>query len=86
MYEGNNDEVEKVDYIDRNVTLSPCYFQTLCRGHPTEFASYFHYCRSLRFDDKPDYAYLKRLFRNLFIREGLIHFLSPAIKLIISFC
>jgi casein kinase 1 len=44
--------------------------QTLCRGHPTEFASYFHYCRSLRFDDKPDYAYLKRLFRNLFIREG----------------
>ncbi|ESQ40253.1 hypothetical protein EUTSA_v10015880mg, partial [Eutrema salsugineum] len=30
----------------------------LCRGHPTEFASYFHYCRSLRFDDKPDYAYL----------------------------
>ncbi|CAN1837048.1 Casein kinase 1-like protein 2 [Linum perenne] len=42
----------------------------LCRGYPTEFASYFHYCRSLRFDDKPDYAYLKRLFRDLFIREG----------------
>lgn len=45
--------------------------QALCRGYPTEFASYFHYCRSLRFDDKPDYAYLKRLFRDLFIREGL---------------
>ncbi|KFK40308.1 hypothetical protein AALP_AA3G358100 [Arabis alpina] len=44
--------------------------ETLCRGYPTEFASYFHYCRSLRFDDKPDYGYLKRLFRNLFIREG----------------
>ncbi|CAK9179939.1 unnamed protein product [Ilex paraguariensis] len=42
----------------------------LCRGYPTEFASYFHYCRSLRFDDKPDYAYLKRIFRDLFIREG----------------
>ncbi|XP_051148621.1 casein kinase 1-like protein 12 [Andrographis paniculata] len=44
--------------------------EALCRGYPTEFASYFHYCRSLRFDDKPDYAYLKRLLRDLFIREG----------------
>ncbi|KAL8102604.1 hypothetical protein AgCh_027211 [Apium graveolens] len=44
--------------------------ESLCRGYPTEFASYFHYCRSLRFEDKPDYAYLKRIFRELFIREG----------------
>ncbi|OIW18726.1 hypothetical protein TanjilG_13478 [Lupinus angustifolius] len=44
--------------------------EALCRSYPTEFASYFHYCRSLRFDDKPDYAYLKRIFRDLFIREG----------------
>ncbi|KAK7381781.1 hypothetical protein VNO80_00328 [Phaseolus coccineus] len=44
--------------------------ESLCRGYPSEFASYFHYCRSLRFDDRPDYAYLKRLLRDLFIREG----------------
>lgn len=44
--------------------------QVLCKAYPSEFASYFHYCRSLRFDDKPDYAYLKRIFRDLFIREG----------------
>ncbi|XP_057797151.1 casein kinase 1-like protein 2 isoform X2 [Salvia miltiorrhiza] len=44
--------------------------ESLCRGYPTEFASYFHYCRSLRFEDKPDYSYLKRIFRDLFIREG----------------
>jgi casein kinase 1 len=44
--------------------------QALCKAYPSEFASYFHYCRSLRFDDKPDYAYLKRIFRDLFIREG----------------
>ncbi|KAG4961467.1 hypothetical protein AAZX31_13G329500 [Glycine max] len=44
--------------------------ESLCRSYPSEFASYFHYCRSLQFDDKPDYAYLKRLFRDLFIREG----------------
>ncbi|XP_062202596.1 uncharacterized protein LOC133904949 [Phragmites australis] len=44
--------------------------EALCRGYPTEFISYFHYCRSLRFEDVPDYQYLKRLFRDLFIREG----------------
>ncbi|CAH2069676.1 unnamed protein product [Thlaspi arvense] len=44
--------------------------ESLCRGYPSEFASYFHYCRSLRFDDKPDYGYLKRIYRDLFIREG----------------
>ena len=48
----------------------PQLLQALCRGYPTEFASYFHYCRSLRFEDAPDYQYLKRLFRDLFIREG----------------
>ncbi|KAJ2910509.1 serine/threonine protein kinase [Coemansia aciculifera] len=41
----------------------------LCRGFPTEFAVYLNYTRSLRFDDKPDYTYLKRLFRDLFVRS-----------------
>lgn len=44
--------------------------EVLCKSYPSEFTSYFHYCRSLRFEDKPDYSYLKRLFRDLFIREG----------------
>ncbi|CAL5436562.1 unnamed protein product [Camellia sinensis] len=44
--------------------------KVLCKSYPSEFISYFHYCRSLRFEDKPDYSYLKRLFRDLFIREG----------------
>jgi hypothetical protein len=35
-----------------------------------EFATYLNYCRSLRFEDKPDYAYLRRLFRDLFYRKG----------------
>ncbi|XP_059632341.1 casein kinase 1-like protein 10 isoform X3 [Cornus florida] len=59
---------QKYDKISEKKMLTP--IEVLCKSHPSEFISYFHYCRSLRFDDKPDYSYLKRLFRDLFIREG----------------
>nr|XP_009803014.1 PREDICTED: casein kinase I isoform delta-like [Nicotiana sylvestris] len=29
--------------------------EDLCRGYPTEFALYFQYCRSLQFEEEPDY-------------------------------
>jgi len=44
--------------------------ETLCSGMPSEFERYLDYCRKLKFEDKPDYHYLKRLFKELFIREG----------------
>lgn len=44
--------------------------EILCRGFPTEFVTYFQYCRSLRFDDKPDYSYLRKQLRDLFTREA----------------
>eukprot|EP00475_Leptophrys_vorax_P028129 TRINITY_DN4051_c0_g1_i1.p1 TRINITY_DN4051_c0_g1~~TRINITY_DN4051_c0_g1_i1.p1 ORF type:complete len:438 (-),score=20.98 TRINITY_DN4051_c0_g1_i1:479-1792(-) len=59
---------QKYEKISEKKMSTP--IEVLCKGYPTELASYFHYCRSLRFDDKPDYSYLKRLFRDLFIREG----------------
>ncbi|KAJ9700720.1 hypothetical protein PVL29_006169 [Vitis rotundifolia] len=59
---------QKYDKISEKKMLTP--IEVLCKSYPSEFTSYFHYCRSLRFDDKPDYSYLKRLFRDLFIREG----------------
>lgn len=59
---------QKYDKISEKKMLTP--IEVLCKSYPTEFTSYFHYCRSLRFEDKPDYSYLRRLFRDLFIREG----------------
>ena len=35
-----------------------------------EFGTYQNYVRSLRFEEKPDYAYLRQLIRNLFHRQG----------------
>ncbi|XP_027367863.1 casein kinase 1-like protein 10 isoform X1 [Abrus precatorius] len=59
---------QKYEKISEKKMLTP--IEVLCKSYPSEFTSYFHYCRSLRFEDKPDYSYLKRLFRDLFIREG----------------
>jgi len=44
--------------------------ETLCRGYPSEFATYLNYCRALRFDDKPDYSFLRQVFRTLFHKQG----------------
>lgn len=41
----------------------------LCKGYPAEFALYLNYCRSLRFEERPDYSYLRQMFRTLFHRE-----------------
>ncbi|KAK4113074.1 casein kinase I isoform delta [Canariomyces notabilis] len=58
-------EKEKDDSIkERKMNLSG---EALCEGIlPGEFATYINYTRSLGFEDKPDYAYLRRLFRRLF--------------------
>lgn len=49
--------------------LPPTLNPTFCSS-PAEFSTYLNLCRSLRFDDKPDYSYLRQLFRNLFHRQG----------------
>ncbi|XP_061352923.1 casein kinase 1-like protein 11 isoform X7 [Gastrolobium bilobum] len=59
---------QKYDKISEKKMLTS--IEVLCKSHPSEFASYFQYCRSLQFEDKPNYSYLKKLFRDLFIREG----------------
>ena len=42
----------------------------LCCGFPNELAIFLNYTRALRFDNKPDYPYLRKLFRDLSVREG----------------
>ncbi|XP_044471935.1 casein kinase 1-like protein 3 [Mangifera indica] len=59
---------QKYDKICEKKVSTP--IEVLCKSHPVEFASYFHYCHSLTFDQRPDYGFLKRLFRDLFTREG----------------
>ena len=42
----------------------------LCTGFPEEFNKYLSFCRKLKFTEKPDYSYLRGLFKNLFKSLG----------------
>ncbi|KAL5018055.1 hypothetical protein ScPMuIL_003777 [Solemya velum] len=59
---------QKYERISEKKMSTP--IEELCKAFPSEFATYLNFCRSLRFDDKPDYSYLRQLFRNLFHRQG----------------
>ncbi|CAG9333167.1 unnamed protein product [Blepharisma stoltei] len=44
--------------------------ETMCKGLPNEFFIFLNYCRGLRFEDRPDYSYLKHLFKELSLKES----------------
>eukprot|EP00053_Salpingoeca_punica_P006505 m.61439 g.61439 ORF g.61439 m.61439 type:complete len:433 (-) comp13723_c0_seq1:657-1955(-) len=62
---------QKYEKISERKMSTPV--DVLCKGFPSEFATYLNFCRQLRFEDKPDYSYLRTLFRNLFHREGFMY-------------
>ncbi|KAH7328606.1 kinase-like domain-containing protein [Stachybotrys elegans] len=45
----------------------------ICYGLPVEFTKFLEYARSLGFGQKPNYWYLRRLFRRRYNREGFSH-------------
>uniref|UniRef100_A0A0N4ZDN4 non-specific serine/threonine protein kinase n=1 Tax=Parastrongyloides trichosuri TaxID=131310 RepID=A0A0N4ZDN4_PARTI len=55
---------QKYERISEKKISTPV--EILCKGFPAEFSMYLNYCRGLRFDEAPDYMYLRQLFRILF--------------------
>jgi serine/threonine protein kinase len=43
--------------------------EILCKKLPLEFSYYFHYCKNLKYEDRPDYATLKSLFYDLLMQQ-----------------
>ena len=41
--------------------------EEICKGLPEELTEYIRYCYNLNFEQKPDYEYLRGLFKNLLI-------------------
>jgi len=55
---------QKYEKISEKKMSTP--IDVLTKGFPSEFSSYLNYCRGLRFEEAPDYMYLRQLFRLLF--------------------
>eukprot|EP01016_Furgasonia_blochmanni_P046517 TRINITY_DN6719_c0_g1_i1.p1 TRINITY_DN6719_c0_g1~~TRINITY_DN6719_c0_g1_i1.p1 ORF type:complete len:280 (-),score=63.68 TRINITY_DN6719_c0_g1_i1:196-930(-) len=63
-----NNKKDKYERIMEKKLSTP--IDVLCKGFPQEFAQYLTYCRNLRFEDKPDYNYVRNLLRDLFTKSG----------------
>jgi serine/threonine protein kinase len=71
-WQGLRANTKKAKYemiLERKMVTS---LESLCEGFPREFVLYLEAARGLRFEDRPDYSYLKGLFKDLFVREGYV--------------
>ncbi|CAA9997768.1 unnamed protein product, partial [Nesidiocoris tenuis] len=59
-----NNKKQKYEKISEKKMSTPV--EVLCKGFPAEFVLYLNYCRGLKFEEGPDYLYLRQLFRILF--------------------
>jgi serine/threonine protein kinase len=61
---------------EKKLTTPP---ELLCKKMPREFSYYFHYCKNLKFEDRPDYNSLKSMFAELLNSRMKIHNLKELV-------
>jgi hypothetical protein len=59
---------QKYDMISHRKMSIP--LETLCFSMPTEFMIYLDYARKLNFDARPDYTFLRNLFKRVLLGKG----------------
>ena len=57
--------IDEIFNIKRNISI-----KDLCNGLPEEFYLYMKYCRLLRFIEKPDYKYLRKLMYAILVKNN----------------
>ena len=63
---GRNKKKYYIYNMKKNITL-----EKLCKNIPIEFLYYMKYTQLLQFNEKPDYAYLIRLFQNILKKKKI---------------
>ncbi|CAD8101150.1 unnamed protein product [Paramecium primaurelia] len=64
---GNNQKDKYQRIMERKLETSS---DVLCKGFPIELCQYLNYCKHLKFEEKPDYNYLRGLFKDAFKKIG----------------
>lgn len=60
-----NDKYDRIR--DKKVSTT---IESLTRGVPEEFNTYLQYCRNLKFEERPDYNYMRKIFKDLMYKRG----------------
>lgn len=60
-----SEKYKKIKEMKQSIAI-----ESLTTKCPSEFGEFMNYCRNLKFEEKPDYNYLKDLFRNIAKQEG----------------
>jgi casein kinase 1 len=66
------DKYYKIYQMKKNLN-----YDIFCKNMPKEIIAYIKYCRALKFEQRPDYGYLRSLFQNILKKNGLyndLHF------------
>ena len=71
-WQGLRGDTKKEKYQNITDKKTSTAVEVLCADLPIEFANYINYAKSLRFEDRPDYALLRRNFKDLFGRLGMM--------------
>ena len=67
---GTRDKAQFPAILASKTSTSP---EKLCAGLPEEFARYMKAVTGLAFEERPDYAGYRQMFRDLFIRSGFVY-------------
>jgi serine/threonine protein kinase len=59
------EKYEKIKQMKLGTTV-----ETLCTRCPPEFVTFIKYCRKLNFEETPDYSYLRKLIKDVMIKQG----------------
>ena len=63
-------KISKINYLKEVLKLkSSISLNELCKGLPEEFVEFIKYCRNLKFEEQPNYNYLKGLFTSFLSRN-----------------
>lgn len=62
------EKMRKITEVKKATSL-----ESLCRGFPHEFIYYLNTVRNLEFTEEPEYSEYRKMFRDLFIRQGFLY-------------
>ncbi len=62
--ESKEKKYEKIKGMKQSISI-----EVLCENLPQEFSLYFKYVKNLKFEEEPNYAYLKSLFKKIILER-----------------